>query len=236
MYHKLMSVKGSFKAECPSCKERFDADLWTVIRGDQEPALKEALLSGEADMLMCPSCSAIFPAEETFIYMDPGKELLVFVMPAPHFETHTTNNGFQSAGPAGYLVEKEKWLEKMRLDYEALKPSFVKEGVLAFEPLYYFGAGTLSDLLLRDRDREEETEVMEFMAGERGLKSAAIRPGFAREHDLPFSLPYADCPCRDHALEAARAISSANDALARVKNLLKTLEELKTQDLPFMKK
>lgn len=213
-----MSIKGSFKAECPSCKERFDADFWTVIRGDQDEALKEALLSGEADMLMCPGCSKIFPAEETFIYMDPGKELLVFVM------------------PAGYLAEKEKWLQKMRLDYEALKPSFVKEGVLSFEPLYYFGAGALSELLLRDRDMEEETEVMEFMAGERGLKKAAVRPGFAREHDIPFSLPYDGCPCRDHALEAARAISSANDALPRVKNLVKTLEELKTQDLPFLKK
>ncbi|OGS08788.1 MAG: hypothetical protein A2270_02830 [Elusimicrobia bacterium RIFOXYA12_FULL_51_18] len=212
-----MSIKGSFKAECPSCKERFDADFWTVIRGDRDLQLKEALISGELDLLMCPACSNIFPCEETLIYMDPVKELLAFVM------------------PAAYLAEKEKWLEKMRLDYEALKPSLVKENFLAFEPLYYFGAGMLSDLLLSDRDREEETEVMEFMAGEQGFKSAAIRPGFAREHDLPFSLPYAGCPCRDHALEAARAVSSANDALARIKNLIKLLEELKTQDLPFIK-
>jgi len=213
-----MSIKGSFQAECPSCKERFDVDFWTVISGEQDPQLKEALISGELDLLMCPACSKIFPCEETFIYQDPGKELLVFVM------------------PAAYQGEKEKWMEKMRLDYEALKPSFEKEGVLAFEPVYCFGAAMLSDLLMRDRDAEEETEVMEFMAGERGLKRVIIRAGFARERDLPFSLPYAGCPCRDHALAAARAISAANDALPRVKNLIKTLEELKTQDLPFIKK
>jgi len=213
-----MSIKGSSKAECPSCGFKFDADFWTVIHGDQDLALKEAIISGEFDLLMCPGCSGLFPCEETFIYMSPEKELLVFVM------------------PADYSKEREKWLEKMRLDFETLKGSFLKEGIVASEPLYYFGAGMLSDLLLRDRDMEEETDVMEFMAGERGFKSAKILPGFARLHDLPFSLPYAGCPCRDHALEAARAITASNDALARVKNLVRTLEELKTQDLPFIKK
>lgn len=214
-----MSIKGVFKAECPSCNERFDADFWTVIRGDRDQALKEALISGEFDLLMCPACSKVFPCEETFIYMDPEKELLIFVM------------------PESYLKEKEKRLEKMRLDYEALKGSFIKEGIFVFEPQYHFGAAALAGLLLRDRDIEEETDVMAFMAGERGFKRAEIRPGFARRHDLPFSLPYAGAaPDRDSALEAARAIAAANDALVRVKNLLKILEESKTTDLPFIKK
>ena len=121
-----MSIKGVFKAECPACHERFDADFWTVVRGDHDLALKEALISGEFDLLMCPSCSNVFPCEETFIYMDPEKELLIFVM------------------PESYLKEKEKWLEKMRLDYDALRESFVKEGVFVFEPQYYFGAAALA--------------------------------------------------------------------------------------------
>ena len=214
-----MSIKGVFKAECPSCSERFDADFWTVVRGDHDLALKEALISGEFDLLMCPFCSNVFPCEETFIYMDPEKELLIFVM------------------PESYLKEKEKWLEKMRQDYDVLKDSFVKEGVFVFEPQYYFGASALADLLLKDRDREEETDVMAFMAGERGFKHAKIRPGFARQYDLPFSMPYSGMtPDRESGLEATRAISAANDALARVKNMLKTLEDSKTPDLPFVKK
>ena len=59
-----MSIKGSFKAQCPSCKESFDADFWTVVRGDQDQDLKEALIDGELDMLMCPGCSHIFPARK----------------------------------------------------------------------------------------------------------------------------------------------------------------------------
>ena len=214
-----MSIKGIFKAECPSCKERFDADFWTVIRGDQDLTLKEALISGEFDLLMCPGCSNVFPCEETFIYMDPEKELLIFVM------------------PESSLKEKEKWLEKMRQDYEILKESSVKEGLFVFEPQYYFGAAALSDLLINDRDREEETDVMAFMAGEKSFKSAKLSPAFARRHDLPFSLPYTGAaPDRNSALEAARSILAANDALTRVKNLLRILEDCKTQELSFIKK
>ena len=188
-----------------------------VLRRSQ--ALKEALISGEFDLLMCPACSSVFPCEETFIYMDPDKELLIFVM------------------PESYLKEKEKWLQKMRLDYDALKDSFVREGVFVFEPQYYFGAAALADMLIKDRDREEETDVVAFMAGERGFRHAKIRPCFARQYDLPFSLPYAGSePDRDSALKAARAIAADNDALARVKNLLRTLEESQTPDLPFVKK
>ncbi|MFA6433872.1 MAG: CpXC domain-containing protein [Elusimicrobiales bacterium] len=213
-----MSIKGVFKAECPSCNERFDADFWTVIRGDRDENLKEAIMSGEFDLLMCPSCSNVFPCEETFIYMDPEKELLVFVM------------------PESYLKEKEKWLEKMRLDYETLKGSCGEEGLFVFEPQYYFGAAPLAELLLRDRDMEEETEVMLFMAGQKGFKHSKISSGFARRHDLPFFLPYAGpAPDRDSALKAARRLAADNDALIRIKNLLKTLEELEGRELPFIR-
>jgi hypothetical protein len=211
-----MSIKGTFEAKCPSCGERFEADLWTVIRGDQDARLKEALIGGECDLLMCPACSSVFPCEETFIYMDPGRELMVFVM------------------PEGSPEEKEKLIAKMRLDYETFRGASAKEAVMDFAPIYHFGVGMLSDLLRRDRDIEEETEVMAFMAAERGFKSVAVRAGFARERDIPFSLPCAGCPCRDHALKAVRAILADNDALVRVKNLLNILEKTETQELPFI--
>ncbi len=211
-----MSIKGTIEAKCPSCGESFEADVWTVIRGDQDQRLKEACMDGEGDLLMCPACSCVFPCEQTFIYMDPGKELMVFVMPE---------------GGAG---DKEKLLAKMRLDYETFRESPAKEAAMTFEPMYHFGAGMLSDLLRRDLDIEEETDVVNFMAAERGFKSVPVRAGFAREKDIPFSLPSAGCACRDHALKAARAILADNDALVRVKNLVNILEKTDTQELPFI--
>lgn len=213
-----MSTKGVFKVKCPACNEQFDADFWTVVRGDKDLELKEMLISGEFDLLMCPNCSAMVSYEETFIYLDPEKELLVFVM------------------PEAYRAEKEKWLEKMRADYDTVKGSLLNMRSLSFEPVCFFGAAELSALLLKDRDMEEETEVMEFIAAEKKFKSAGINPSYARAHDLPFSLPYSGAsPSRASALAAAKAISAANDALPRVKNLLKTLEALETESVGFIK-
>ena len=210
-----MSIKGSVNAECPHCGEKFEADFWTVVRGDKDPELKETLIGGEFDLLMCPACSRIFPCKEPFIYMDPGRELLVFVMPSVPEE------------------ERPARIEKMRVDYAAIRNSAAVGEALEVEPLYHFGAEALSELLLRDRDMEEETEVMAFMAAERGFKTVPLRAGFARTNDLPFSAPCSGCPCRTHALKAARAILADNDALVRVKNLLKVLEDLRSEELPF---
>jgi len=213
-----MATKGVFKVKCPACHEQFDADFWTVVRGDRDHDLKEMLISGEFDLLMCPKCSAMVAYEETFIYLDPDKELFIFVMP----ET--------------CLSEKEKWLEKMRADYDTVKNSLLNVRSLCFEPICFFGAAELSALLLRDRDMEEETEVMEFIAAEKKFRTAEIRPSFARTHNLPFSLPYlGGAPSKDTALAAVKEIIASNDALVRVKNLLKILEQPGTSGIEFIK-
>ena len=51
-----MATKGVFRVECPHCGEAFDADFWTVVRGDRDHDVKELILSGEFDLLMCPKC------------------------------------------------------------------------------------------------------------------------------------------------------------------------------------
>lgn len=204
--------------KCPACHEQFDADFWTVVRGDRDQELKEMLISGEFDLLMCPRCSALVAYEETFIYLDPEKELFVFVM------------------PEAYLKEKEKWLEKMRADYDMVKESLLNVRSLCFEPVYFFGAAGLAALLVRDRDIEEETEVMEFIAAEKKFRTAGIRPSFARAHDLPFSLPYSGGSLsKDTALAAVKDIIASNEALLRAQNLLKILRSLETAEIGFIK-
>ncbi|MBI4801825.1 MAG: hypothetical protein HY796_04805 [Elusimicrobia bacterium] len=214
-----MSTKGVFKVKCPACQEQFNADFWTVVRGDRDQELKEMLISGEFDLLMCPNCSALVAYEETFIYLDPGKELLVFVM------------------PEAYLTEKDKWLEKTRADCDLVKSSMLNLQSLCFEPVYFFGAAELAALLLRDRDIEEETEVLEFIAAEKKFRTAGIHPSFARAHDLPFSLPYSGPSLsKDTALAAVHDIIASNDALLRAQNLLKILSALETAEIGFVKR
>lgn len=214
-----MATKGVFKVQCPACGEQFDADFWTVVRGDKDLELKEMLLSGEFDLLMCPNCSAMVSYEETFIYLDPSRELFIFVMPGT------------------YRGEKDKWLEKMRADYDTVKGSLLNVRSLSFEPAYFFGAAELSAMLLKDRDMEEETEVMEFIAAEKKFKTAGISPAYARAHGLPFSLPYFGAsPTKEAAIAAVKDIAASNDALPRVRNLLKALEALDTDEVSFVRR
>ncbi len=213
-----MSTKGAFRVECPHCGESFDADFWTVVRGDRDQEVKELILNGEFDLLMCPKCEEMFQHEEPFLYIEPGRDLLAFVMP----ET--------------YLEKKDEWVERMKKDYAPLRASFSAGQGLSGEPLYLFGLAPLSALLEADRDREEETEVLEFMAREAGLQLLAVRPASARELDIPFSIPMpAGLKGRAAALKAAEALRVRNDALPRLKKLIDALSALEGDELPFLK-
>ena len=213
-----MSTKGSFRVECPLCGESFDADFWTVVRGDRDHEVKELILSGEFDILMCPKCAGMFQHEESFLYLDPGKDILAFVM------------------PESYEPEKEKWIARMRADYEPLRVAMAANHKLSAAPEYFFGLGGLSALLETDRDREEETEVLEFMAREEGLVLRAVKPSEARSLDIPFSLPMAKgLAGRAAALKAARELLAKNDALPRLKNLEAALACIEDDSIPFLK-
>jgi len=214
-----MATKGAFRVECPHCGESFDADFWTVVRGDRDQDIKELILSGEFNLLMCTKCGEMFQHEEPFLYMDPTRGILAFVMP----ET--------------YLGEREKWIAKMKADYEPLRATLSSEHGVGAEPVCLFGLAQLTALLENDLNREEETDVMEFMAREDGLHLLPVKPAAARELDLPFTLPMpAGLSGRAAALQAAKGLAARNDALPRLKNLVGALEALKDDGIPFLKK
>ena len=165
-----------------------------------------------------PKCSAVFSHEEPFLYLAPSRELLVFVM------------------PENYLPEKEKWLSKMKEDHAALGSAAPGGFFAGIEPEYFFGVGELSAKLARDRDIEEESEVLACLAGENNFKTAGIKAGEARLKDLPFCVPYSGPgPLKEGALSAVKKLLAVNDALPRLKNLLNELEALTGEKIPFIK-
>ncbi len=213
-----MATKGVFRVECPHCGESFDADFWTVVRGDRDHDVKELILSGEFDLLVCPKCEEMLQHEEPFLYIDPGRDILAFVM------------------PEAYEAEKEKWVARMNADYEPVRASLFAGQGLTSDPLYLFGLGQLTARLAEDKDREEETDVMEFMAREDGLNLLPVNPVSARELDLPFTLPMpAGLFSRAAALKAAEGLFAKNDALPRLKKLIAALKTGKDDTIPFVK-
>lgn len=213
-----MATKGVFRVECPHCGDGFDADFWTVVRGDRDQDVKELILSGEFDILMCPKCETMFQHEEPFLYIDPGRDILAFVM------------------PESYRDKKDEWIARMEKDYAPVRATLAAGQGVTGDPLYFFGLAPLTALLETDRDREEETEVMEFMAREDGLRLLPVKPSAARELDIPFTLPMpAGLKGRAAALKAAETLRARNDALPRLKKLIDALSAEKGDALSFLK-
>lgn len=207
-----MSNKGKKTVTCPHCGKTFDADFWTVVRGDLDFELKEMIINGEFDLLLCPECNKLFSYEDTFVYIDPVDEIMAFVMP------------------------KEKdgscdMMEKVKADYEIIKSANPKSLAMSYKPYYFFGAQSLAELLLNDRDVEEETEVMEFMAKEKGFLKKEIKKSVAREKNFLFSIPYEGPSCSiSSAISACEKLLKENDTLKRLVSLLNFLRGIGEED------
>jgi uncharacterized C2H2 Zn-finger protein len=210
-----MAIKGKFKITCPSCEHDFEADFWTIVRGDRDAKIKDMILEGEFDLFMCPLCKKVFAKEETFIYHDQKMDLFIFVL------------------PSAYIAEKEKWIKKMEEDYTLVKETMNNE--FSGEPLILFGAHLLRALLLRDREMEEETEVLSFMAEDLKIKTKPMNAGLARERDFPFLAPYmGDEASHANILKAVKKIHAVNKSLPRLNKFLAFLKLEKSQKINFL--
>ncbi|MCK4935761.1 MAG: hypothetical protein KAR84_02815 [Elusimicrobiales bacterium] len=213
-----MAIKGKFRITCPSCDHEFEVDFWTVVRGDRDLKLKEMLLEGEFDMFMCPLCKKVFLKEETFIYHDRKMDLFIFVL------------------PSAYIAEKDKWIKKMEDDYVLVKETINKDNKFAGKPRILFGANTLRDLLLHDKDIEEETEVLQFMAEDLKINIKRMKGNFARKHDFTFVVPYIGSEItHSNILKAVKKIHAFNKSLPRLNKFMEFLKLDESQDLDFLK-
>ncbi|HOX22795.1 MAG TPA: CpXC domain-containing protein, partial [Elusimicrobiales bacterium] len=106
----MKSIRGVVEAKCPHCQApEFEAEIWSFIRADSEPELKEAVLYGELNLLECPECKNFFYFESPVVYFDPQIELLVFLL------------------PHSYEKEAVMWREKMASDFASIKQGLASE-------------------------------------------------------------------------------------------------------------
>lgn len=211
-----MSTQNYRKIECPLCGYNFDALFWTVVRGDIDIELKELILRGDFNTLLCPSCGNKFFYEDNFIYLDPKSQILAFVMPS-------------------YEKERYELLEKLKEDYQIIKQDLEEKTQTRLEPYYLFGTGELSDMLKRDMDIEEETEVIIGVCQEMNLKTKEVDRIFAREKDIPFVIPYNTSLHRFDVIDVVKKLIEKNKHLVRLKRLVAVLEESDEPEIEFIK-
>lgn len=208
-----MSFKGEIEARCPTGCEPFNAEVWSFIRGDQSPELRERVLWRECNLILCPNCNAPFVPAAPYIYFEPEAELLAFVF------------------PESFRDREDFWRKKMHEDFVQMRDTL--KGVLGkdVEPQLFFGPEGLAQLLEDEDYRGEEREVMEMIAGELGLSVYRISPRIARELGVPAALPLAGPKgagaTREALVRGLEKLLAANDRLTGCQKALERLRDPK---------
>ena len=66
---------------CPNCGTNYTAEVHQVIDVGRNPELKAALLSGQLNVAVCPSCGASGQLASAMLYHDPANELFMVYVP-----------------------------------------------------------------------------------------------------------------------------------------------------------
>lgn len=202
-----MSIKGAVLTRCPAGCEKFSADVWSLIRADTHPELKEALVAGELNLLLCPDCGRPFYAETTVVYIDPAAEIFAFIF------------------PPSFLAEKEKWVTRMQEDYQVLRHGLAEQLKIDYEPMIFFGFEELQKLIESDLEITDETDVIKFEAEELGLSMTRVKAAAARGKGYPFAVPFSGKKAdRNSIIAGSRKMLNENPALSRLAKFLKDFE------------
>lgn len=212
-----MSFTGEIEAQCPNGCEPFTTQVWSFIHGDKSPDLREAILARECNLLLCAACNVPFFPPAPYIYFEPQAELLAFVF------------------PESYREKQDHWRKKMGDDFAAMKGVLGRVS-LDLEPEIFFGLEELALLLEGEDYRGEEREVMEHLASELGLSLYQVSPRFARQNNVPRSLPTLSPKTgpatREDVISGLEKLVAANDRLTAYLDYLTALKSSTAGGLP----
>jgi len=137
-----MSAFNDIDIECTNCGETFRAGTWTAVHAGEDPELKDLLLGGELNMVMCTHCSHVTHQEGFLLYQEPELELVAYVHPLEQEEQ---------------ADELKKMMLKGYHDAQAtLEPSLRRP----YEPVLLFGLSSLAELI-RERDKHKLEQDVE---------------------------------------------------------------------------
>jgi len=127
---------------CPTCGQKYSAQVQSIIDMKENPELKSALLAGRMNAVSCPKCGAVGALSTPLLYHDADKELLLIYVPPelnlPMTEreklTGSLVNALMSALPAGarrgYFLNPRQMLTRESLVEEILKADGITREML----------------------------------------------------------------------------------------------------------
>ncbi|MCL2144426.1 MAG: CpXC domain-containing protein [Endomicrobia bacterium] len=165
-----MSISSLEEIKCP-CGEVFEAELLSAISVSDNPELKEALISGEINIVCCPACGEMFYAERFILYHDSGNELIAFVY------------------PSSFEGQAAQCKQKMQSEFSSAIKNFEDKNKITYDPMLFFGIDDLTLMLRAEQELEDEENVLIYTAQKINLSFVKIPPSFARKLNMPKALP-----------------------------------------------
>jgi hypothetical protein len=157
-----MSTFNKIDVTCSECGKEFTGILWTAVHAGEDPILKDILLGGELNILMCPKCSRAAYRDHFVLYQDPAAELIVYIYPPDQ----AADEDFLRKSMLLAFHEAQKVMEpKQRKDYE---------------PILVFGLATFVEMMREENSRAEQSQIAEAICKESNIPYVVLRPAKAR--------------------------------------------------------
>jgi hypothetical protein len=125
-----MALKATYEIRC-SCGATFASDIFEYVFSEHDPELKDSILSGEFNLVTCPSCDQSIPVENRFLYRDEKNKLWVWVCKReeePQRDALTEElTGKNASMEFHFLEDRESYREFLVFGREGLLELLLKE-------------------------------------------------------------------------------------------------------------
>ncbi len=199
-----MSSFNELDITCPDCGEEFKGIVWTAIHAALDPELKEILLGGELNLLMCPKCAQVSFQDHFVLYQDPAAELVAYIYP---------------------LAQRadEKFLRTtMMRNFKEAQDAYPPKERKNYDPILVFGLATFVEMIHVEEARAVQSQVAEAVCKEKGIPYVVLRPSEARQLETVRVIPGSQRK-KEEILKGIKELLKINPALDRYAKLAEGL-------------
>jgi len=211
-----MSTFNDIDISCEECGHEFRGTIWTAVHAGEDPELKELLLGGELNMVMCPECSHVAFQDHFVLYQDPPAELAAYVYPA-------------------HQVREADSLRKMMVQsFREAQEVYAPKDRKSYDPVLLFGLEALVEMMTQEEARAEQSQIAQEICKENDIPFILLRPSEARQRGIMRVIPRTGKtpkPSREEILKGLDRLLALNPKLDLYAQLKKSIQVDKTWTL-----
>ena len=98
-----------------SCGKEFEWDLWDSVNVTTDPDLKEMILDGQMNVVVCPYCGILFYFEKFLLYHDEKKRHLFYIY---HNDCKDDRTDLKKKAICDYETVKKQSSDTVFTDYK----------------------------------------------------------------------------------------------------------------------